>query len=64
MVVEPAKYYEVMELLRFHEGLAFDYMSEFFRNKERWQTLESKALPKLLEQNNGKLKVIPEYINE
>ncbi|HHT7085441.1 TPA: NADH-quinone oxidoreductase subunit C [Bacillus cereus] len=26
--VEPAKYYEVMELLRFHEGLAFDYMSE------------------------------------
>ncbi|WP_283778518.1 CheR family methyltransferase, partial [Lysinibacillus sp. D4A1_S13] len=32
-------------------------VSEFFRNKERWQTLESKALPKLLEQNNGKLKV-------
>ncbi len=29
----------------------------FFRNKERWQTLESKALPKLLEQNSGKLKV-------
>ena len=28
LVVEPAKYYEVMELLRFHEGLAFDYMSE------------------------------------
>ncbi|MEC2531614.1 CheR family methyltransferase, partial [Bacillus cereus] len=32
-------------------------VSEFFRNKERWQTLESKALPKLLEQNSGKLKV-------
>ncbi|PEI71257.1 NADH-quinone oxidoreductase subunit C [Bacillus wiedmannii] len=28
LVVDPAKYYEVMELLRFHEGLAFDYMSE------------------------------------
>ncbi|MDK7490067.1 NADH-quinone oxidoreductase subunit C [Bacillus paranthracis] len=28
LVVEPSKYYEVMELLRFHEGLAFDYMSE------------------------------------
>ncbi|MGE6401738.1 NADH-quinone oxidoreductase subunit C, partial [Bacillus cereus] len=28
LVVEPLKYYEVMELLRFHEGLAFDYMSE------------------------------------
>ncbi|MED0875100.1 NADH-quinone oxidoreductase subunit C [Bacillus mobilis] len=28
LVVEPQKYYEVMELLRFHEGLAFDYMSE------------------------------------
>lgn len=26
-------------------------VSEFFRNKERWQTLETKALPKLLEQN-------------
>ncbi|MBE7119449.1 NADH-quinone oxidoreductase subunit C [Bacillus cereus] len=28
LVTEPSKYYEVMELLRFHEGLAFDYMSE------------------------------------
>ncbi|EJS75258.1 NADH (or F420H2) dehydrogenase, subunit C, partial [Bacillus cereus BAG2X1-1] len=28
LVVEPSKYYEVMESLRFHEGLAFDYMSE------------------------------------
>ncbi|PHB55667.1 NADH-quinone oxidoreductase subunit C [Bacillus wiedmannii] len=28
LVVEPSKYYEVMELLRFNEGLAFDYMSE------------------------------------
>ncbi|MFC8769794.1 NADH-quinone oxidoreductase subunit C [Bacillus cereus] len=28
LVVEPSKYYEVMELIRFHEGLAFDYMSE------------------------------------
>ncbi|MGD6889828.1 NADH-quinone oxidoreductase subunit C [Bacillus mobilis] len=28
LVVEPSKYYEMMELLRFHEGLAFDYMSE------------------------------------
>ncbi|ANP83956.1 NADH dehydrogenase [Bacillus sp. B25(2016b)] len=28
LVVDPEKYYEVMELLRFHEGLAFDYMSE------------------------------------
>ncbi|MEG3528410.1 NADH-quinone oxidoreductase subunit C [Bacillus paranthracis] len=28
LVVEPSKYCEVMELLRFHEGLAFDYMSE------------------------------------
>ncbi|KMP32778.1 NADH dehydrogenase [Bacillus cereus] len=28
LVVEPSKYYEVMELLRFHEVLAFDYMSE------------------------------------
>ncbi|PKJ54339.1 NADH-quinone oxidoreductase subunit C [Bacillus sp. SN10] len=28
LVVEPSKYYDVMELLRFHEGLAFDYMSE------------------------------------
>ncbi|SCB71261.1 NADH-quinone oxidoreductase subunit C [Bacillus mycoides] len=28
LVVEPSKYYEVMELLRSHEGLAFDYMSE------------------------------------
>lgn len=28
LVVESSKYYEVMELLRFHEGLAFDYMSE------------------------------------
>ncbi|TCW58860.1 NADH dehydrogenase subunit C [Bacillus thuringiensis] len=28
LVVDSAKYYEVMELLRFHEGLAFDYMSE------------------------------------
>ncbi|WP_144537699.1 NADH-quinone oxidoreductase subunit C, partial [Bacillus thuringiensis] len=28
LVVGPSKYYEVMELLRFHEGLAFDYMSE------------------------------------
>ncbi|PEW03684.1 NADH-quinone oxidoreductase subunit C [Bacillus cereus] len=28
LVMEPSKYYEVMELLRFHEGLAFDYMSE------------------------------------
>ncbi|PFD43020.1 NADH-quinone oxidoreductase subunit C, partial [Bacillus cereus] len=28
LVVEPSKYYEAMELLRFHEGLAFDYMSE------------------------------------
>ena len=28
LVVEPSEYYEVMELLRFHEGLAFDYMSE------------------------------------
>ncbi|HDR7793091.1 TPA: NADH-quinone oxidoreductase subunit C, partial [Bacillus luti] len=28
LVVDPSKYYEVMELLRFHRGLAFDYMSE------------------------------------
>ncbi|AIY77788.1 TPA: NADH-quinone oxidoreductase subunit C [Bacillus tropicus] len=28
LVVEPSKYYEVMELLRSHEELAFDYMSE------------------------------------
>ncbi|TPV41439.1 NADH-quinone oxidoreductase subunit C [Bacillus dicomae] len=28
LVVELSKYYEVMELLRSHEGLAFDYMSE------------------------------------
>lgn len=28
LVVDLSKYYEVMELLRFHEGLAFDYMSE------------------------------------
>ncbi|PFV94888.1 NADH-quinone oxidoreductase subunit C [Bacillus thuringiensis] len=28
LVVDPAKYYEVMESLRFHEGLAFDYISE------------------------------------
>ncbi|OFD73392.1 NADH dehydrogenase subunit C [Bacillus mycoides] len=28
LVADPSKYYEVMELLRFHEGLAFDYMSE------------------------------------
>ncbi|HEQ3528934.1 TPA: NADH-quinone oxidoreductase subunit C [Bacillus cereus] len=28
LVVDPAKYYEVMESLRFHKGLAFDYMSE------------------------------------
>ncbi|KAB2358913.1 NADH-quinone oxidoreductase subunit C [Bacillus toyonensis] len=28
LVVDPSKYYEVMELIRFHEGLAFDYMSE------------------------------------
>ncbi|WP_348638016.1 NADH-quinone oxidoreductase subunit C [Bacillus thuringiensis] len=28
LVVESSKYYEVMELIRFHEGLAFDYMSE------------------------------------
>ncbi|HHQ8910828.1 TPA: NADH-quinone oxidoreductase subunit C [Bacillus cereus] len=28
LVVEPSKYYEVMELLRSHEVLAFDYMSE------------------------------------
>ncbi|MGE0978976.1 NADH-quinone oxidoreductase subunit C [Bacillus cereus] len=28
LVVDPEKYYEVMESLRFHEGLAFDYMSE------------------------------------
>ncbi|PGP34880.1 NADH-quinone oxidoreductase subunit C [Bacillus cereus] len=28
LVVDPTKYYEVMELLRLHEGLAFDYMSE------------------------------------
>ncbi|HDX9659064.1 TPA: NADH-quinone oxidoreductase subunit C, partial [Bacillus toyonensis] len=28
LVVDPSKYYEVMELLRFHEELAFDYMSE------------------------------------
>ncbi|MGE7882693.1 NADH-quinone oxidoreductase subunit C [Bacillus sp. NPDC094077] len=28
LVVAPSKYYETMELLRFHEGLAFDYMSE------------------------------------
>ncbi|MFI8678665.1 NADH-quinone oxidoreductase subunit C [Bacillus thuringiensis] len=28
LVVDPAKYYEMMESLRFHEGLAFDYMSE------------------------------------
>lgn len=31
-------------------------VSEFFRNKERWKTLETKVLPKLLEQNSGKLK--------
>ncbi|HDR7968220.1 NADH-quinone oxidoreductase subunit C [Bacillus pacificus] len=28
LVMEPSKYYEVMELLRSHEELAFDYMSE------------------------------------
>ncbi|ATI50397.1 NADH-quinone oxidoreductase subunit C [Bacillus tropicus] len=28
LVVDPSKYYEVMELLRSHEELAFDYMSE------------------------------------
>ena len=28
LVVKPSKYYEVMELLRSHEELAFDYMSE------------------------------------
>lgn len=28
LVVEPSEYYEVMELLRSHEELAFDYMSE------------------------------------
>ncbi|KGT41094.1 NADH-quinone oxidoreductase subunit C [Bacillus cereus] len=28
LVVDSEKYYEVMESLRFHEGLAFDYMSE------------------------------------
>ncbi|PHA92870.1 NADH-quinone oxidoreductase subunit C [Bacillus pseudomycoides] len=28
LVVEPKNYYEVMELLKCHEGLAFDYMSE------------------------------------
>ncbi|MDY8163795.1 NADH-quinone oxidoreductase subunit C [Bacillus thuringiensis] len=28
LVVDQEKYYEVMESLRFHEGLAFDYMSE------------------------------------
>ncbi|PED03626.1 NADH-quinone oxidoreductase subunit C [Bacillus cereus] len=28
LVVDPEKYYEVMESLRLHEGLAFDYMSE------------------------------------
>ncbi|PER15741.1 NADH-quinone oxidoreductase subunit C [Bacillus cereus] len=28
LVVDHEKYYEVMESLRFHEGLAFDYMSE------------------------------------
>lgn len=28
LVVEPSKYYEVMELLRSYEELAFDYMSE------------------------------------
>ncbi|PEW87038.1 NADH-quinone oxidoreductase subunit C, partial [Bacillus cereus] len=28
LVAEPSKYYEVMELMRLHEGLAFDYMSE------------------------------------
>ncbi|PFL54354.1 NADH-quinone oxidoreductase subunit C [Bacillus cereus] len=28
LVVDPEKYYEVMESLRFHEGLAFNYMSE------------------------------------
>ncbi|WP_242214325.1 NADH-quinone oxidoreductase subunit C [Bacillus cereus group sp. BfR-BA-01383] len=27
LVVDTSKYYEVMESLRFHEGLAFDYMS-------------------------------------
>ncbi|MBO1579696.1 NADH-quinone oxidoreductase subunit C, partial [Bacillus sp. XF8] len=28
LVVKPESYYEVMELLKCHEGLAFDYMSE------------------------------------
>ncbi|MEV5111746.1 NADH-quinone oxidoreductase subunit C [Bacillus sp. LBA3-1-1.1] len=28
LVAEPSKYYEVMELMRLHGGLAFDYMSE------------------------------------
>ncbi|PGV66830.1 NADH-quinone oxidoreductase subunit C, partial [Bacillus cereus] len=28
LVAEPSKYFEVMELMRLHEGLAFDYMSE------------------------------------
>lgn len=32
-------------------------VSEFYRNKERWHTLETKVLPKLLAQNPGNLKM-------
>lgn len=32
-------------------------VSEFYRNKERWHTLETKVLPKLVEQNHGNLKM-------
>lgn len=32
-------------------------VSEFYRNKERWHTLETKVLPKLVEQNRGNLKM-------
>ncbi|PHA01942.1 chemotaxis protein CheR [Bacillus pseudomycoides] len=32
-------------------------VSEFYRNPERWDALETKVLPKLIQQNNGKLKM-------
>ena len=36
LVVELKNYYEVMELLKCHEGLAFDYMSELHANGFRY----------------------------
>lgn len=32
-------------------------VSEFYRNRERWDALETKVLPKLIGQNSGKLKM-------